>query len=419
MEISKISKNRRYTKSNAISLLKLFDITFLVLSVVIVVTPYLFHNIPKMIWIAIIAIWHIIIPLRNKTISYYNLRFFMLIIFWITYEIVLNIIGFSSASIGNYFLLIAYMDMIIKSIYVLSNYTEKEKGIVLKLVQLIILMNILHNIYLGLSIANIHYFVVRPSTQWHYLNTNAATTPFYNMLVFYIGMCLILFLKDKKVKWKIIDLISIIASYFFLLSFEPRTTSLLFSIIMTLLLILIRKKGFIRKSIIVFSYISAAIVLFTIASDWIISVLPSRVGVRVIALITTDSIDGINYTVRFELMKNSIITMFSSVSNLFFGVGYHLGVDYSDMIGQHSLITDYMAKYGLIGLTFVVLFFKKLSLIFQKAVSNSFDKKIINAIMLIYVLMSFLTYSFRPVVAVSSFLMLSLLINDSKTKEEE
>ena len=153
----------------------------------------------------------------------------------------------------------------------------------MRIIQIVVLLNILDNIYLGHTIENIHYYIYDAPDD--YINLNVAQTEFYNMLVYYIGICAYLLRTDHKFIHKVIDLVALFCSYYFMLSFEARTTSLTLSILLLLVMFIISIKK--RATRILFLSFVAIVFIVIIGSefDWLVAVLPERVSLRLTALL--------------------------------------------------------------------------------------------------------------------------------------
>lgn len=411
--MNSIIKTDKYISDNsshACCKVNIFNKIVLFVTVLISVTPILNQQFSKIIWSILIALWYIVVACERRNQRFHYFSFSCLILIWILWEITLKVFGFSSASIGNYFLLITFFDMIIKSLYVQQYYSNKEKRILLRLIQIIIAVNIISNIYVGYIYSNIHYYVYFYPEQ--YLNLNVAQTEFYNMLAFFIGANFFLVQKEKNKICKVFDVFLIILSYYFILNFETRTTSLIMSFILILLIIINRNPSKLRKILKTILFITFFSSIFLIEFDFIIRYLPERVAVRISAVINHDTFINSEYTSRVGLFFNGVRTMFSSLPNFIFGVGNHLGSDYSSIIGQHSLISDYMAKYGLLGLLFLLYFFSSIKKVFCNLKTNHFVSEYNKIVIFVFIIISFLSNSFRSETAVVVFLILSA-INES------
>ena len=111
-----------------------------IISVFLIVTPYFNRNFPVSVWCGIIALWYFDVLLHKRGQKNINNPIAVLLL-WFGWCFALRLIGYSSAAWGNYFLLLSSIDMIIKSLYIYKNYTPKEKEIVLRSIQVVMLRN--------------------------------------------------------------------------------------------------------------------------------------------------------------------------------------------------------------------------------------------------------------------------------------
>lgn len=407
-----ISAANRGSLSKPISIGLYVNVILLLLSVIIAVTPALGRNLPKPLYIGIILLWYAEIFISHRKAAYKAPNLAIPLFLWFCWELMLKIVGFSTAEIGNYFLLLCFFDLVYKSSYILQHYPARLRLSLLRIIQIVILANVLNNIYLGVTIENIHYYIYDAPDE--YMNLNVAQTEFYNMLIYYIGICAYLFVTDRTYRYKALDLAALFASYYFMWNFETRTTSLTLSVLLLLLMAIysVRK----RPTRILLTSCAALIVVAIVSTefDWLLVILPERVALRLTAL-SSEALGSSDYTSRATLLLNNINTMFSSLTNFVFGAGNHLGSQYTSIIGQHSALTDYMAKYGCIGLGFIILFFAKIRKTFRLAVSNRGDSILVRSFLWIFFAASVLSNSFKAETAATAFIALSLLLNSQNT----
>jgi hypothetical protein len=148
--------------------------------------------------------------------------------------------------------------------------------------------------------------------------------------------------------------------------------------------------------------------------SFLFKILPERVVLRYKAVLNFQRNVDNGFLTRLYLSVNSIKTQFSSAKSFLFGIGNHLGEDSMWRIGQHSLITDFMAKYGCIGITFLVYFF---SYIKKKYKCYSMDVKenaLVVTTWIIFLIMSVMTNSFRAENGISCFLLLSVILEPKR-----
>ncbi len=335
--------------------------------------------------------------------------FAVFLVFWWMYELILRILDISSASIGNYYSLLCFYDLVIKSIYILYNYNDKEKEFTFYLLYIFIIITIVeslftYRIYGDELIRYLHNRSIFEDTGIKFVGTE-----FYNSLIFFIG---ILFYKYKVTnnRWKKwLSILGIILAYYFMLTIETRTTSLFCSLI---LLFTINYGTGLNNSKKLITIIAIFILLLS-SQLWIpllISIVPERVALRLSALFMGSG-DDEGYLSRFALMKVDINTFFGSLTNFVFGVGDHRGSDKWGIIGQHSYFLDTLARYGIIGLTYLIIFCRKYWKSYNEAISDSLQKSFFISCFIMFLFLSVNSNTFDVTVGSTLFIMLSTSFN--------
>ena len=404
-------------KANIFSFAKLFNGLLLIASIIIAVVPDLNRYFPKSIWTIILVAWYLsfFYLLLAKQASL-KIRTFLLSLFaFFGLQLFYRVVGYSSASIGNYFLMIVHYDLIIKSLFVLENYCYRNRVLIWRLLQTIILILIVLNIYWGLVLDRPHFLIFYYPES--YVGKNIAQTEFYNMLVFYVGICLFSLFRAKRIVQKLFDIFCIITALYFIVFFETRVTCLFFSLLALFL-------GFACSLKKLTSRIAVMIVTISVVSLFVLylgsslpSFLPERVAVRMEAI--ADSIYGgseeSEYLQRFKLVGNSLSTFLASPINMIFGTGYHLGDEYYGIIGQHSFFTDVLVAYGTIGFILLLFYLTSLFQIFtSKNNGDVLSIRYFSYMFFVFVLVSIFSNSFTPQNSFSFFFCFALL-----SKKEE
>ena len=384
------------------------NVFFLTLSVIIAIVPELNRNFPKIIWLAIILLWYVDIFLHHGS-SYLNRcpDIVALLFGWIFYIGILRIVGYSSADFGNYFLVFAAFDLILKGIYAHNFYSEHTRKQILRLIQIIILICVVQNIYIGISEPDAFYYMYFFPER--YVGRNVAITQFYEMLSFYIGINCYLFLSEDRGFFKFLEAVSVVLSLFFMVTFEPRTTALVITALLVLLILVNQGNNQQNRLLVGFFAIIVIMLIIVFFKESIINLLPERMAVRVRAVFDLSGSMRIGdsvYTRRFELQLNSLKTFVSSPKSFFIGSGWHLGDQYSNVVGQHALFTDYLAAYGCIGLVFILTFCKTIKKIIVK---NLTIEKYYKALWPVFLICMFITNPFRPEVLPTSIFLMFIL----------
>lgn len=338
-----------------------------------------------------------------------GLNFSVVLVFFFLFQLLYEFLEISSVAIGNYVGIWIFFDLIIKALYVKQYYDEGLKRALIRVFQIVISINIIWNIYIGNVREDIHLDII--ANPQDYVGMNVATTTFYNMLAFFIGFNVLLILKEQKVKSRLIDLAAIVLSYWFMFSFTPRLTAVFISIVLILLILLFHVKKKVYRVLLGIGLVIVIVFMFTNMIEVIINLLPERIALRVQALILVDNNMGSDYLSRFDLAFTSLKTFTSSIHNFMFGAGYHFGKEYTKMIGQHSLIPDYLAAYGCVGLIFVCYFFYKLKKLLLVNVTSDFNKNAIHVFLFGFLLISLMSRAFVPEIAFGTVMLLVLAVD--------
>lgn len=381
------------------------------ISCFLIVTPYLNRNFSVSIWSGIIVLWYIDCFVRKGERHTLRINSFIFLL-WFLWCFSLRIVGYSSAEWGNYFLLLCSIDVIIKALYIKENYSEREKNILLRCLQVCLLVTLLLNVFTWVNDSsefdNFYFFAEK------YQATNKIqSAQYYNMLAFLIGDSLFLFSRDKKTVYKLLDLCLVLFSSFFILFVNPRMNALLLAIIASVLIILFIKPGTEKKIIITGLVVVVLIVILALNKDALISMAGPRLKPRLESIFNLFSgkdfyVEGSSMARRFELQLVSLKTFVSSPLTILMGAGLHLGPEFYSIIGQHGFISDTLAEYGLIGVAFLLFFFMFLFKYYISVFKDKINKKAFKAVIITFFISSFICNPFCKEVCISAFLLPSL-----------
>lgn len=400
-----------------LSFLELTSLVFILASIIIAITPDLSRYFPKPLWILLLLVWYIILffLLITKKASFSTRKSFFVIVLWVLFQLFYKIIGYSSAELGNYFIIIIHFDIVIKSIFIFENYSKNGRYAIWRFIQLFVLALLLINIYWGLTLNQPHFLIFYYPES--YIGKNIAQTEFYNMLIFFVGACCLSFFTNKKTLFRTLDLLCIFLSLFFMASFETRATSFFFSLIIILLSAIISFKRQSSRLVAWPLLIVALLASVLVFSTPLASLLPNRVSERIYALTNfiNGSAENNALLSRISLMDNSLTTYFSSIKNMIFGIGYHLGDEYYSIIGQHSFLTDTLVAYGIFGLAFAIVYFINVFGFFFKRTDYGITRRYLICAVFLFLILSIVSNSFVPENAFSFYICYSLI---AKRKEE-
>lgn len=376
----------------------------------ILCTPMLSGMVNNITKLAIMSLWYIeVFSFEGRT--YFPKKFACFLLIWWMYEMLLYFIGFSSAAVGNYYNTLLFFDVVIKSVYVLHVYNENQKNILFVSISVLILSILVENLYfltiygddLSLMYRNIEYYRDGDT------GVNFVGTSFYNALIFFIGIMFYKTMEDSSRIHKIIYLTALLLSYYFMLSIETRATSLLLSVSLLFLVYFNKQKSKGRNILII---ILSFMLILTI-SLWLpalIDILPERVAVRITALTSGNNSDN-EYLSRFGLAMVDINTFTANISNFFIGVGDHRGHEYWNVIGQHSYILDTLAKYGCIGIMYLLTFFRLLHANYSAHIYEKNEGVLYKAIFVIFIICGITSHAFDATIGLTAFLLLSTITN--------
>ena len=405
-----------------ISVYRKINIALVMVTLLITISPYFAGLIPTSVKAILTLLWHVnsfIFENKFKTFTFKSVYFVFFI--WIVWCLFLKIIGYSTAEWGNYYLLIAMCDIIIKSFYVFRFYSDREKLILLRIIQIIFLVNVAHNVFI--YILNPSVFVSYYYNPEAYRGTNKVSSAiFYQALAFFVMGNVVLLRTERILLWRILAILSIFFSLFFMFSIVPRMNAIVIVIFLLLLYVLQNTKKTINKValIVVVPLVFASILLF---ANVIIESLPTRLQVRVESIMYL--LQGEEYYAegslmhRGELQLNSLRTWINNDFQTFLiGKGLHLGSQYFDVIGQHAFVTNYLAMYGCMGLLFVLYVFIKLRNLYLNAFKDAELRQCAKSMLLGFLfLLCISSGGFTCIVGIASFLFFACM--DTNTEKRE
>ena len=340
----------------------------IVLSAIVSFTPILNRSLFFIIIGALIFFYSIFHA--NDKLFRSNISLLICTYFYILLCIAYSFLGISSISLGVLIHHLFFFICILTMLLYPTLLSEKQCKWTFLLVVFVILFNILDNIRLCIIYPEILALVNRFRDNPLGVLINIGGAKFYDGVLFFYIISLLFFLNSQDKKYKRISFVCAIVSAVFIFGFCLKATTLVYAALSTFLLYFARRAKTIRK----FAYkiCGPALLLYIIAflfSDFIVDMLFSlfsseRLAQRLAFLIDSENSPSASGTVdaRSNLWMLSISTWTESIQNFFFGIGDHT-VDwerqsaYSVGIGKHSDLFDSLAKYGLLGMSVLSLFF--------------------------------------------------------------
>jgi len=398
------------------------NIALTVVTILVTVSPYFGDLVPTSAKSMLVAAWHInafIFENKFKAFKFKSVYFVLSI--WIVWCIFLRIAGYSSAEWGNYYIMIAMCDIIIKSFYVLNFYSDKEKLFLLRTIQIVFLVNVAHNLFL--YILNPYSFVsyyVHPEA---YKGTNRISSAYFYQAFAFFVMGNVFLLRTEKILWcKMLEILSIIFPLSFMFLVVPRMTAIILLILLLSLYVLQNTKKTVNKVAIIV-LVPAILAFVFLFADTIIESLPARLQIRAESILYAFRgeeyyAESTSFMDRGELQLNSLRTWLNSDFQTFFiGKGLHLGSQYSDIIGQHAFITNYLAMYGCMGLLFVWYIFFKLRNIYLGAFKFTEVQKYAKSMFLGFLFLLCVSVGFHCIIGIAFFLFFACINNNIINKE--
>lgn len=383
-------------------------------------TPYLLRNMPRSIQIILVTICMTtcIFSIFKKKNYKKNISLIFIIGYWQMWEIGYRVLGISSAKLGNYLMSLLSYGTIIMMLYILSSYSKREKKFIGWFTFVILLFNIIDNIVLAIKYPGAQEDVNYP---WGavYLNMNVAQTSFYAVTMIFVGCATILALNTNSSKKRLIGSISALVGLYFLFTISPRATTCLIESLMLFLIFISHINK--NKKLPTFATIMFMIVFLFISLKQMLTLAINMIGSQrlVERLVALRDILGNSSVVssntgslgeRLFYIKLSIDTFTSNIGTFIFGIGNHKDLNSIAIgIGQHSGIIDTTAKYGIVGILFLVIILYKT----YKVLTGYYIEKHFK-IQISIIFFSYLTYGFLdnfifPEISVAIFILLPLI----------
>ena len=180
-------------------------------------------------------------------------------------------------------------------------------------------------------------------------------------IMLFSGICFIALLGYKSKFKKIIYAIALLLALNLNFTIMQRGTNVVFTVLMLILIFIFRKSTKSTAKFILFTFLIVILIystgVYIAFLDFLVGMISSeRVASRIasisIFLQTGDYLEaGTSFATRSDLTLTSLKTFYSSFSNFLFGIGDSRG--FSTKIGDHSEIIDSLARYGILGFTFI------------------------------------------------------------------
>lgn len=327
--------------------------------------------------------------------------------FWV-YQLFLSYVNFSTISPNNILARLTIFGLPLVASVCYCYYNESEKRSFCKIILTIIVLNLMHNIYIVLTNPDIFESIsLAKFTMGTRLVTNAGSTSFVNSIFFLFPLCLIFrkYIKSPQIKFGLL-LLAILSAYYFLVLNPRGTVVILFVLTCTLFVIVKWNQGNVFKTVvgIVFWLI---IILFLF--EPVLSILENIFSYSEVISTRLNDVTGVlsgqdikdegSLYARFMLGKASLNTWVGGFVNFLFGIGDHAsdGDVYSLInsgVGKHSQILDTLARFGCVGLLFMINIFKSTYRFLFSNINDMLAKSNLSVVFAFYIIMGVLNNIF-------------------------
>ena len=137
-----------------------FNAILVLLAVVMMITPEWASNGSLALKFFLIILWYIDSFLYAYGKRFKGAVFTIVLILFFVFQLLYEFWGISTANFGNYVSMWFFFDIIIKALYIKQFYDGRLKRVLCWLFQVIMLVNILWNSYLGNTYEGIHMMII-------------------------------------------------------------------------------------------------------------------------------------------------------------------------------------------------------------------------------------------------------------------
>jgi hypothetical protein len=387
--------------------------------------PYMASNYIRIIQIGTTVIFFAYMLLSSgkamyaKEITYGLIGFYSLILlyWWV---------GYSDASIGNYFYQITFFIPIAATMYCAREMPHKLN------VSIFIALLLMMSVHLIRDIAIWRMYGDLSFVELQELGSSVISTSFSTTSLIVLSVSLFVLLNSKSPIIRILSAGIVIISFYFIVFCGQRGSVvilMLFSVAFIIYERFYHKSG--RNNASRLIALVGGFLIIAIFGDELLTFLirlsPSeRLTERFLDLQNTydNGVSDDSFSGRLSLEIMSIQTWLSDVVSFFFGIGDHrnemntgLSGFVSTGIGGHSELIDSLARYGIVGLGIIVYLYKYIWKFTLSLFEDTKQKNQVRAILILSVLISLTKGLFFPEIGISLFLLLplsSVLLNKTK-----
>ncbi|MFA5005851.1 MAG: hypothetical protein WC509_00065 [Candidatus Izemoplasmatales bacterium] len=374
---------------------------------IISITPYLSRNFSLQINFGIFLLWGVSAIITND-IHFSFVKMDKIIVWtvaWAIMQYVMRATGVSNLIWKVYIDRLTLYFIPVIMVFILSYYNFAEMKLLASIFVYVIILNTINNISLYITDPTI--FINLNILGDISRLTNAGSTDFVTLLIFFIGVCVVAIINTTKIAMKIMFIAFSLCAGYFVVYGNPRATAFVFlSLLLFAILALSYRNSnsfsvLLRGLCILLILILVFIEIVPIVRFVTTSITSSRMIERFndIVRIVEGNTSFLNtgnesIALRFQLAQTSISTFFGGLSNFIYGVGEKVhGESFFELVnygvGDHSELIDVFAEYGIIG---GFILYNLLYEIFKKILAlpkSKIIKRQLLAIIAVFILYSF------------------------------
>lgn len=310
----------------------------------------------------LMALWIVLFVITLGYISNSNIKLKRLGVLGLAFIAICTfykLIGVSSASLAYCLTPLVYFGPVVALIIVEKCDNENQVRFLFHFISLAIAINILDSIRITQSYGYdlVYQQLSEMLEEQGETNLNLGGSLFVNMVVFYVDVMFLAFLKSRRVIEKALFLLYFGIGFYFIFFISLKASAIMLMLLSVLLLYIASRSGKnIGRIFFLSAFFGMVLVLFRDAIiNFLISAIDSeRITSRLIVFASTDNVtESGTLMSRESLWQVSFKTWFGGIGNFIFGVGDHNFVDFVDTastgVGNHSDLLDVFARYGLVG----------------------------------------------------------------------
>lgn len=310
----------------------------------------------------LMALWILLFVITLGYISNSNIKLKRLGVLGIAFIAICTIyklIGVSSASLPYCLTPLVYFGPVVALIIIEKCDNENQVRFLFHFISLAIAINILDSIRITQSYGYdlVYQQLSEMLEEQGVTNLNLGGSLFVTMVVFYVDVVFLAFLKSRRVIEKVLFLLYFGIGFYFIFFISLKASAIMLMLLSILLLYIASRSGKnIGRIFFLSAFFGIVLVLFRDAIiNFLISAIDSeRITSRLIVFTSTENVSESGTLMSREgLWLVSLKTWFGGLGNFIFGIGDHNFVDFVDTastgVGNHSDLLDVFARYGLMG----------------------------------------------------------------------